>query len=62
MKILIVDDEEIKRVSLADDLTNAGFETVSVSHGQEAIDLLAKESFDVVITDLWTICLTSICL
>jgi DNA-binding NtrC family response regulator len=52
MKILVVDDEEIKRVSLADDLMNAGFETASVSHGQEAIDLLAQESFDVVITDL----------
>jgi len=52
MNILVVEDEEIKRVSLADDLTSAGFETASVSHGQEAIDLLAKESFDVVITDL----------
>jgi two-component system response regulator PilR (NtrC family) len=52
MKILIVDDEEIKRVSLADDLMNAGFETASVSHGQEAIDLMAQELFDVVITDL----------
>ena len=52
MKILVVDDEEIKRVSLADDLVNAGFETASASHGQEAIDLLAQESFDVVLTDL----------
>jgi len=52
MKILVVDDEEIKRVSLADDLVNAGFETASVSNGQEAIDLLAQESFDVVTTDL----------
>ena len=52
MKILVVDDEEIKRVSLADDLVNAGFETASVSTGQEAIDLLAQESFDVVTTDL----------
>jgi DNA-binding NtrC family response regulator len=52
MKILVVDDEEIKRVSLVDDLVDAGFETTSASHGQEAIDLLAQESFDVVITDL----------
>ena len=52
MKILVVDDEEIKRVSLVDDLVSAGFETASASHGQEAIDLLAQESFDVVITDL----------
>jgi len=52
MKILVVDDEEIKRVSLADDLMNAGFETASVSQGQEAIDLLIQKPFDVVITDL----------
>ncbi|MHC4681858.1 MAG: sigma-54-dependent transcriptional regulator [Planctomycetota bacterium] len=52
MKTLVVDDEEIKRVSLTDDLVSAGFETASASHGQEAIDLLAQESFDVVITDL----------
>jgi two-component system response regulator HydG len=52
VKILVVDDEEIKRVSLVDDLTNVGFITTSASHGQEAIDLLAHESFDVVITDL----------
>jgi len=52
MNILVVDDEEIKRVSLVDDLVSAGFGTASASHGQEAIDLLAQESFDVVITDL----------
>jgi DNA-binding NtrC family response regulator len=52
MKILVVDDEEIKRVSLVDDLVNAGFETASASDGQEAIDLLAQESFDVVVTDI----------
>lgn len=52
MKILVVDDEEIKRVSLVDDLVNTGFETASALHGQEAIDLLAQEPFDVVITDL----------
>jgi len=52
MRVLVVDDEEIKRVSLADDLTNAGFETISASQGQEAIDLLAQQSIDVVITDL----------
>ncbi|MHC4431734.1 MAG: sigma-54-dependent transcriptional regulator [Planctomycetota bacterium] len=52
MNILVVDDEEIKRVSLVDDLVSAGFGTASASHGQEAIDLLAQEPFDVVVTDL----------
>jgi two-component system response regulator PilR (NtrC family) len=52
MKIMVVEDEKIKRVSLVDDLVSVGFETASASHGQEAIDLLAQESFDVIITDL----------
>ena len=52
MKVMVVDDEEIKRVSLADALGDAGFETASASSGQGAIDLLAQASFDVVITDL----------
>ncbi len=52
MRVLIVDDEKIKRISLADDLANAGFETVSAANGQEAIGLLARGSFDVVVTDL----------
>ena len=52
MRILVVDDEEIKRVSLEDDLLNAGFDTASASHGEEAIDLLTQESFDVVLTDV----------
>jgi len=52
MKVMVVEDEKIKRVSLVDDLVSAGYETASASHGQEAIDLLAKESFDVVITDI----------
>jgi DNA-binding NtrC family response regulator len=52
MRVLVVDDEEIKRISLADDLANAGYDTASARHGQEAIDLLAQASFDVVVTDL----------
>ncbi|MGB2866390.1 MAG: sigma-54 dependent transcriptional regulator [Sedimentisphaerales bacterium] len=52
MRVLVVDDEEIKRISLADDLANTGFETVSAANGQEALDLLARGSFDVVVTDL----------
>ena len=52
MRVLVVDDEQIKRISLADDLASAGFETVSAAEGQEALDLLARGSFDVVVTDL----------
>ncbi|MFC1781865.1 response regulator, partial [Planctomycetota bacterium] len=52
MRVLVVDDEKIKLISLTDDLAHAGFETASALNGQEAIDLLARDSFDVVVTDI----------
>lgn len=52
MRVLVVDDEEIKRISLADDLAQAGYDTASAADGQEALDLLARGSFDVAVTDL----------
>lgn len=52
MKILIIDDEEIQRISLQDDLTDAGFDTVAVESPQIALDLIGQEAFDVILTDL----------
>lgn len=52
MKILIVDDEEIKRVSLSDDLSDAGHETRTAACAEEALELLDRGKFDVVLTDL----------
>lgn len=52
MRILVVDDEKIKRVTLADDLAGQGHEVVTAGDGQQAADLLSRELFDVVITDL----------
>ena len=52
MKILIVDDEKIKRVTLADDLTAQGHEVVTAADGDEALEKLAAGPFDVVVTDL----------
>ncbi|PJF33499.1 MAG: hypothetical protein CUN57_02005, partial [Phototrophicales bacterium] len=52
MKILIVDDEEIQRVSLQDDLNDAGYKTLAVESPIVALELAAKEEIDVVITDL----------
>ena len=52
MKILIADDEKIKRVTLADDLRMQGHEVVTASDGQEAWDLLQTVVVDVVVTDL----------
>ena len=52
MRILVVDDEKIKRITLADDLTAQGHEVVTAADGQEAIERLAAGRFDVVVTDL----------
>jgi len=52
MRILVVDDEEIKRVSLVDDLIEAGHQVTAAGDGAEALRRLAEEHFDVVVTDL----------
>jgi DNA-binding NtrC family response regulator len=52
MKILVADDEKIKRITLADDLATQGHEVVVAADGQEAIEMLAASRFDVVVTDL----------
>lgn len=52
MKILIIDDEEIQRISLQDDLRDAGFEVVAVESPQMALKLVENELFEVILTDL----------
>ncbi len=52
MKILIVNDEKIKRITLADDLTAQGHEVVTACDGEQAVERLAAGAFDVVVTDL----------
>ncbi|MCD4727701.1 MAG: response regulator, partial [Pirellulales bacterium] len=52
MKILVADDEKIKRVTLANDLTAQGHDVVTVGDGAEALEKLAADRFDVVVTDL----------
>jgi DNA-binding NtrC family response regulator len=52
MRILIADDEKIKRVTLADDLTSQGHDVVAVADGEQALGELEQTRFDVVVTDL----------
>lgn len=52
MKILVVDDERIKRTALHDDLVEAGYETEVASCAEEGLVQLQAERFDVVVTDL----------
>lgn len=51
-KILIVEDEKPMVLALELKLKNAGFKTKTASNGAEALDILAKEKFDVVLLDL----------
>jgi len=50
--LLIVDDEPLMRLSMMDALKAVGYEVRSAASGQEGMDLLRKDPFDVVVTDL----------
>ncbi|MGH8546641.1 MAG: response regulator [Gammaproteobacteria bacterium] len=50
-KILLVEDESITRMSLADLLQNEGYEVKEARDGAQAVDLFESEGFDLVITD-----------
>ena len=52
VRILIIEDDKEMRSLLEDILDEEGFETESVSNGSEGLQELAKEPFDLVITDI----------
>jgi DNA-binding NtrC family response regulator len=52
MRILLADDERGIRLTLAEDLEDAGHEVVAVEDGEQAIRELKKARFDCLITDL----------
>ena len=52
MKILIVEDEELKRMTLLADLTQAGHAVNAAESAHKALTILEQEQMDVVITDL----------
>ncbi len=52
MKILLVDDEHIKRTALCDDLSEAGYQVRDVADAEAGLRALEAELFDVVVTDL----------
>jgi DNA-binding response OmpR family regulator len=51
-KILIVDDEEVARLTLAEILRLEGYDIQSVSSGEAAVEALRCEPFDVMVLDL----------
>jgi len=52
MRIYVVDDERIIRVSLADELRDAGFEVLEFAHASPALMQMKSMMPDIVITDL----------
>ncbi len=52
MKLLLVDDEERFLVTVAKLLSRKGYEPLTASGGREALDILGRESVDVVILDV----------
>jgi DNA-binding NtrC family response regulator len=51
-KVLVVDDQKTIRCLLSDFLSNKGFEVSIAKDGQESLDQLETNTFDVVITDI----------
>lgn len=52
VRLLIIEDDEGMRELLEDSLVEEGVEVDSAADGSEAFRKLAKESFDLVITDI----------
>ena len=52
MKILLVDDNKFIRDSFSERLKKNKYEVVSAEDGEEAIEKIAADDFDVVITDI----------
>ncbi len=51
-KILIAEDEQVIANAMALKLKTSGFEVKIASNGQEALDILSKEKFDLLLLDL----------
>ncbi len=53
LKILVVDDSECIREVLTILLLRRGYQCESATNGREAIDMIARAHFDLVITDVY---------
>jgi len=51
-RILIIDDEPLMRISIADALKAEGYLAKVAATGPEGVDLIKKEQFDIIISDL----------
>lgn len=51
-RILVVDDEDLVRMTLRQMLEAAGHEVVEARNGREGLDLQTEHAFDLVLTDI----------
>ncbi len=51
-RILLVDDEESLRITLAANLEMEGFEVIEACSGEQALELSQSQTFDLVLTDI----------
>jgi two-component system response regulator PilR (NtrC family) len=51
-RILVVDDEEALRTVLSGELASEGYDVRTAGDGDEAVSLLQKEGFDVILLDI----------
>lgn len=61
-KILVIEDDQNSRETLVNFLRKKGFLVTQAEDGQKGIDILANNTFDIIISDLWTPTLDSISL
>ena len=52
MKLLLVEDEKITRITLANTLKDEGYEVTACETGEKGLQELNKSEFDIVVTDL----------
>ena len=50
--VLIVDDEPIVRESIRDWLKDAGYQVATAESGEEALEMIKKQDFSIVILDV----------
>ncbi len=51
-QVLLVEDDATARLLLGEVLTGAGYDVTTAQDGETALELLSKQTFDVVITDI----------
>ncbi|MBI3110906.1 MAG: hypothetical protein A2059_01020 [Ignavibacteria bacterium GWA2_55_25] len=51
-RILVVDDEDALRTVLSSELEGEGYKVASAADGSEAIEILKKEGFDLILLDI----------